>query len=276
MIERDLNVENIAVESLRPYSGNARQHSKRQIQQIARSIERFGFTNPVLVSDDHQVLAGHGRVAAAKLLGMKTVPTVRLSYMTAAERRAYVLADNKLALNSGWDRDMLAIELQGLIDLNFDVEVTGFSLAEVDIVLEEAAESSPDTPSGPEDEIPRVEDRAVTRAGDLWMVGRHKVLCGDAREESDYAKLLNDETVDLIFTDPPYNVPIDGNVWIRPGPPPRIRYGRGRNVVPRVHRLFVADPLGRRRALPRRRDRLHVYGLATHGGIVGCRQRSLF
>jgi DNA modification methylase len=212
MIERDLNVENIAVESLRPYSGNARQHSKRQIQQIARSIERFGFTNPVLVSDDHQVLAGHGRVAAAKLLGMKTVPTVRLSYMTAAERRAYVLADNKLALNSGWDRDMLAIELQGLIDLNFDVEVTGFSLAEVDIVLEEAAESSPDTPSGPEDEIPRVEDRAVTRAGDLWMVGRHKVLCGDAREESDYAKLLNDETVDLIFTDPPYNVPIDGNV----------------------------------------------------------------
>jgi len=156
MIERDLNVENIAVESLRPYSGNARQHSKRQIQQIARSIERFGFTNPVLVSDDHQVLAGHGRVAAAKLLGMKAVPTVRLSYMTAAERRAYVLADNKLALNSGWDRDMLAIELQGLIDLNFDVEVTGFSLAEVDIVLEEAAESSPDTPSGPEDEIPRV------------------------------------------------------------------------------------------------------------------------
>jgi DNA modification methylase len=209
---RELSVEEVPVESLRPYIANARRHSTRQVQQIARSIERFGFTNPVLVSDDLQILAGHGRVAAAKILGLKRVPTVRLSNMTDAELRAYVIADNKIALNAGWDREILAIELQSLIDLDFDVEVTGFSLAEVDIVLDEAAESSPETPSGPEDEIPRVEDRAVTRQSDLWLVGRHKVLCGDARVERDYSKLLNAETVDLVFTDPPYNVPIDGNV----------------------------------------------------------------
>jgi DNA modification methylase len=212
MVERELIVEKVPLESLRPYIGNARQHTRKQIQQIARSIERFGFTNPVLVSDDLQILAGHGRVAAAKMLGIRRVPTVRLSNMTDSERRAYVLADNKLALNAGWDREILAVELQSLIDLDFDVEATGFSLAEVDIVLDEAAESSPDIPSGPEDEIPRVEDRAVTRPSDLWHVGRHKVLCRDAREEHDYSKLLNDETVDLIFTDPPYNVTIDGNV----------------------------------------------------------------
>jgi DNA modification methylase len=200
------------VESLRPCIGNARQHSRKQIQQSARSIERFGFTNPVLVSDDLEILAGHGRVAAAKMLGVKRVPTIRLSDMTEAERRAYILADNRIAQNARWDSEILAIELRSLIDLDFDVEVAGFSLAEVDIVLDEAAESSPSKTNGPEDEIPRAEDRAITRPGDLWLVGRHKVLCGDAREERDYSELLKDETVDLIFTDPPYNVRIDGNV----------------------------------------------------------------
>jgi DNA modification methylase len=212
MVERELSVVEVPVESLRPYIGNARQHSRKQIQQIARSIERFGFTNPVLVSDDLEILAGHGRVAAAIMLGMKRVATVRLSNMTEAERRAYILADNKIAQNAGWDSETLAIELQSLIDLDFDVEVAGFSLAEVDVILDEATESSPGKAGGPEDEIPRVENRAVTRPGDLWLVGRHKVLCGDAREECDYSKLLNDETADLIFTDPPFNVRIDGNV----------------------------------------------------------------
>jgi ParB-like chromosome segregation protein Spo0J len=112
---------------LRPYPGNARTHSKKQIRQIADSIERFGFTNPVLISDDGEIIAGHGRVEAAKLLGMKSVPTLRLTHLDAAQRRAYVIADNKLALNAGWDREALAIELQALIDLEFDVEVTGFA-----------------------------------------------------------------------------------------------------------------------------------------------------
>jgi ParB-like chromosome segregation protein Spo0J len=137
-------IEHVSVPSLKPYPRNARRHSKAQIKQIAASIERFGFNNPVLIADDGGIIAGHGRVAAAKLLGIETVPAVRLSHLTEVERRAYVIADNKLALNAGWDREMLAIELQGLVDLDFEVELTGFSLAEVDIVLDEARESAPD------------------------------------------------------------------------------------------------------------------------------------
>src|SRR3954469_7464788 len=120
----------------------SRTHSKKQIRQIAASIERFGFTNPVLVSDEGEIVAGHGRVEAAKLLGLTTVPTLRLSHLSAAERRAYVLADNKLAQNAGWDRELLAIELQALIELDFDVEVTGFGLAEIDFLIDEAGESA--------------------------------------------------------------------------------------------------------------------------------------
>ena len=137
-------IEQVLVGSLKPYPRNARRHSKVQIKQIAASIKRFGFNNPILIADDGEIVAGHGRLAAAKLLGIETVPVVRLSHLTESERRAYVIADNKLALNAGWDREMLAIELQGLIDLDFEVEMTGFSLAEIDIVVDEARESATD------------------------------------------------------------------------------------------------------------------------------------
>ncbi len=132
-------IELKSVAALRPYAGNARRHSKRQIKQIADSITRFGFTNPVLISDDDEIVAGHGRVLAAKQLGIDAVPILKLSHLSAAERRAYVLADNKLALNAGWDVELLGIELQGLIDLDFDVSLTGFSLAEIDLVLDGVA-----------------------------------------------------------------------------------------------------------------------------------------
>jgi DNA modification methylase len=197
---------------LRPYSRNARTHSRKQIRQIADSIERFGFTNPVLISDDDEIIAGHGRVEAAKLLSLPTVPTLRLSHLSAEERRAYVLADNKLALNAGWDQDILAIELQALVDLKFDVTLTGFSLAEVDFTLDAARERDPEAPPGVEEEIPPIPQEAVSRMGDVWVLGRHRLICGDAREAGDYARLLGDEAVDLVFTDPPYNVPIDGHV----------------------------------------------------------------
>src|SRR5882762_5023128 len=147
--QTQLAVELIAVTRLQPYAGNARTHSKKQIRQIADSMQRFGFTNPVLIGDDDEIIAGHGRVEAAKLLGMQNVPTLRLSHLDAAQRRAYVIADNKLALNAGWDHEVLAIELQALVDLDFGVEITGFSLAEVDLVLEEARESSPDQGDDP-------------------------------------------------------------------------------------------------------------------------------
>ncbi|MEG3154927.1 site-specific DNA-methyltransferase [Sphingomonas sp. RB1R13] len=202
----------IDVAALRPYDNNARTHSKKQIKQIAESIRRFGFTNPVLVSDAGEIIAGNGRFEAAKLLGMATVPTLALSHLSSAERRAYVLADNKLALNAGWDREILAIELQGLIDLDFDLELTGFSLAEIDLVLDEAGDSDPSGQDAPEDAVPAVTGPAVTRRGDVWQLGRHKLICGDARSPSDYAALLGDERADLVFTDPPYNVAIDGHV----------------------------------------------------------------
>lgn len=197
---------------LRPYGRNPRRHSKKQVQQIADSITRFGFTNPVLVSDEGDIIAGHGRVEAAKMLALATVPTLRLSHLSEAERRAYVLADNKLALNAGWDADLLALELQGLIDLDFDLVSTGFSLAEVDLALDAARDGSLVAPSKPEDEVTLVEGQPVSRRGDVWILGRHRLICGDAREASDYDALMEGGLADLIFTDPPYNVPIDGHV----------------------------------------------------------------
>jgi DNA modification methylase len=207
-------IEPMAITRLRPCARNARTHSKKQIRQIADSIRRFGFTNPVLIGDDDEIIAGHGRVEAAKLIGLQTVPAVRLSHLDAAQRRAYVLADNKLALNAGWDREMLAIELQALIDLDFDVEITGFSLAEVDLVLDEARESSAHAQNTPEDQIPPLIDprMAVTRREDLWLLDRHRLLCGDSRNLQSFDGLLQGERADLLFTDPPYNVPIDGHV----------------------------------------------------------------
>jgi DNA modification methylase len=208
-------IEPMPVASLRPHPGNARTHSQKQIRQIADSIRHFGFTNPVLIGEDGEIIAGHGRVEAAKLLGMDSVPTVRLAHLNAAQRRAYVLADNKLALNAGWDRELLAIELQGLIDVHFEVELTGFSSAEIDLVLEEAREGAANGPTEAEDQVPfPIDDptSAVTRAGDVWCLGRHRLICGDARDQAIFGLLMGDERADLLFTDPPYNVPIDGHV----------------------------------------------------------------
>jgi DNA modification methylase len=198
--------------SLRPYPGNARVHSPKQLKQIVKSMQRFGFTNPVLISEDNEIIAGHGRAAAAKILGLETIPTIVLSHLSAAERRAYVLADNKLALNANWDKAILAIELQFLVDEGFDVEVAGFSIAEIDLTLDEVHESAVDGPPAREDEIPPILETAVSQMGDLWLLGRHRLKCGDARNGADYDSLLVGETVDLIFTDPPFNVPINGHV----------------------------------------------------------------
>lgn len=197
------------INDLKPFARNARTHSKAQIKQIANSIERFGFTNPVLVDDDGRILAGHGRVAAARLLGMSEVPVIRLGDLTLAERKACVLADNKLALNAGWDQELLALELQELVELDFDMDLTGFSIAEIDFTLEAASNSHDDDEA---DHIPALEHAAVSQHGDVWQLGRHRLLCGDARSEADYHLLMADDQARLVFTDPPYNVPIDGHV----------------------------------------------------------------
>ena len=197
------------VRNLVPYERNARTHSKQQIRQIAESIRAFGFTNPVLVNRSRMIIAGHGRVQAAKLLSIKKVPTICLDNLSDDEIRAYILADNKLAEKAGWDNSILAIELQHLtsLDLDFDVSVTGFEVGEIDLVLREAAaheevEEQVEISCGP----------AVTQPGDLWLLGDHRLICGDALQESTYEALMETKRADVVFADPPYNVKIDGNV----------------------------------------------------------------
>jgi DNA methylase/ParB-like nuclease domain len=205
-------VEILPVDRLTPYKGNARTHSRQQIRQIAESIQRFGFNNPVLIDDNGEIIAGHGRVEAAKLLGLNVVPTLRLSHLSAAEKRAYVLADNRLAEKAGWDREILAIELQGLLDLDFEVELTGFDMGEIDIILDDAAEAQCE-PAGPEDEVPDpVLGPTVSQPGDLWVLGKHRLVCGDALDDAAYELLLDGKKAEFVFADPPYNVRVDGHV----------------------------------------------------------------
>ena len=166
----------------------------------------------MLIDDGNGIIAGHGRVLAAKPIGMAQVPCLRLQNLTEADKRAYVLADNKLALNAGWDKELLAIELQGLVEANYDVDVTGFSVGEVDAVIGEARDAAIDGRDAAENEIPEPAAGAVTRAGDVWQLGRHRLICGDAQGGDVFTALLGDERVDAVFTDPPYNVAIDGHV----------------------------------------------------------------
>lgn len=187
---------------------NARTHSQKQIAQLAASIRQFGFTNPVLTDGRGRIVAGHGRVEAAKQLGLSSVPTLPLSHLSEADARAYALADNRLAEQSGWDEDLLRIELAELeAVITFDLEVTGFSTGEIDVLLE------PMSKDDRLNEAPEVRRATATvERGDLWLLGEHKLLCGDAREPADFARLMEEEKARMVFSDPPYNVPIDGFV----------------------------------------------------------------
>ncbi|MFZ0603431.1 MAG: DNA methyltransferase [Roseiarcus sp.] len=206
-------LETLPLDQLRPWARNARTHSRKQIRQIAESIRRFGFTNPVLIDAEDRILAGHGRVLAARELGMATAPCLRVSHMSAAEKRAYVLADNKLALNAGWDGELLALELKELMaaDIDFGIDVVGFSIAEVDQLIEGLAPEEPGDPA--DDRLPdpaQVPSRC--QPGDIWRLGLHRLVCGDALDPAMVATLLDGEKAEMAFTDPPYNVAIDGNV----------------------------------------------------------------
>ena len=195
--------------ALKPYAGNARVHSKKQIKQIARSIDRFGFNNPILIDENYRILAGHGRYEAAKLLDLKLVPTIQLSHMSEADKRAYILADNRLAEKAGWDNEMLAIELDALIDLGFDLDLTGFEAPDVDLIIEGVGEG----PDQADNEIPDLpKEPPVSRPGDLWTLGKHLLYCGDARDPESYKALMDGELAQFVLTDPPYNVRIDGPV----------------------------------------------------------------
>jgi DNA modification methylase len=205
-------LELVSINRLTPYRNNARMHSRKQIREIAKSIERFGFVNPVLIDDDGQIIAGHGRVAAAKLLELAAVPCVRLSHLSETEKRAYILADNRLAEKAGWDREILAIELQALIDVDFEVELTGFEVGDIDLALEDADEAKHES-AGPEDDVPDLlSGPSVSRPGDLWILSSHRLLCGNALDPSAYDELFDGDKAEFVLTDPPFNVRIDGNV----------------------------------------------------------------
>lgn len=204
-------IEQIAPAALTPWAKNARTHSKKQIRQIADSIETFGFTNPVLIDNANSILAGHGRVKAAVLIGLATVPCVRLEHMTPEQKRAYVLLDNKLALNAGWDEDLLAEELGALhsLDLDFDVGVIGFTIAETDNLIEM---QSLEEPGDPADDLLPETAPARCRPGDIWQLGPHRLICDDALDPDVVSALMEGKQARMVFTDPPYNVPIDGHV----------------------------------------------------------------
>jgi hypothetical protein len=197
-------IEQFPIDRLIPYARNARTHSDVQVSQIAASIKEFGFTNPVLIDSESGIIAGHGRVLAAKKLEMDHVPVIRLEHLTEVQRKAYILVDNKLALNAGWDEELLRVELAALSEADFDLDLLGFEADELNAYLSEEQSGLTD-----EDAIPEVPAEPITRPGDLWILGNHRLLCGDSTSSSDVTRLLNGAQPHLMVTDPPYGVEYD-------------------------------------------------------------------
>ena len=213
---RQLAIEYRSLGAIKSNARNARTHSKRQIEAIACSIDELGFAVPILVDATDTVIAGHGRMAAAKLRGLEQVPVIKLADLSEAQARILALADNKLAERAGWDRELLAVELAELAvllpEIGLEIEVTGFEVAEVDGLLTDVDEEKA---QNRDDDVGPLPAAPVTRAGDIWVLGRHRIICGDARDADTVSQLLGDERVDMVFTDPPYNVPVEGHVMGR-------------------------------------------------------------
>jgi site-specific DNA-methyltransferase (adenine-specific) len=201
-----MQIEQIGIATLIPFAKNSRTHDDAQVAQIAASIKEFGFTNPVLVDEANGIIAGHGRVLAARKLNLEQVPSIRLAYLSESQKRAYVIADNKLALNAGWDNEMLALELGELGDLGFDLDLTGFTADEIAALMPEQLEPGLTDP----DDAPEMQDIATTVLGDVWIMGKHRLLCGDSTSVTDLEKLTDGQLVDMWLTDPPYNVAYEG------------------------------------------------------------------
>lgn len=195
----------ISVKTLVPYARNSRTHSQQQVDKIAASIREFGFLNPIIIDGENGIVAGHGRVLAAQKLGLKDLPCIEAAHLTEAQKRAYVIADNRLALDAGWDNELLKVELQDLDAQGFDLTLTGFNLDEIGALLEEPTEGLTDP-----DDIPEVPADPVTVLGDVWVLGKHRIVCGDSTSIDDMEKLTGGNLVDMWLTDPPYNVAYEG------------------------------------------------------------------
>jgi DNA modification methylase len=206
-----VHVKYLPVGVLRPRPTNARRHSTKQLHQIANSIREFGFTSPVLIDSTNVIIAGHGRVEGAKLAGLSQVPTICVDHLTPQQVRAYVIADNRVAEKASWDPEILKSEFRYLAaeQPEFDLEITGFDSAEIDIMLDGEINA---TSTDPADLIPSIEKNAVSCPGDVWLLGEHRLACGDARDEDTCSKLFGTERARVMFADPPYNVPIRGHV----------------------------------------------------------------
>lgn len=209
MKTRELAVEMIGIDRLVPYARNSRTHSDEQIAQIAASIREFGFTNPVLIDGDGGIIAGHGRVLGARKLGLAEVPCIRLAHLTEAQRRAYVIADNKLALNAGWDDEMLALELRDLQSMDFDLSLTGFEDDDIAALLA-GLDATPEGETDA-DAVPDPQAEVVTQPGDVWVMGKHRLMCGDSTNAADVAALLVGCVPHLMVTDPPYGIEYDAD-----------------------------------------------------------------
>ena len=205
-----LKVSYLPTTSLKPHPQNPRVHSDKQVHQIAQSIEAFGFNVPILVDDRQNIIAGHGRLLAARKLGWKTVPVIKLNHLTESQYKAFLIADNRLTENSSWDERLLGEQLKVLseLELDFDLEVTGFEMAEIDLLIDGfEAINEPD----PDDRLPAIETSAISVSGDLWQLGKHRVLCGNSLVSENYERLMQGAKANLVITDPPYNVAIDGH-----------------------------------------------------------------
>ena len=203
-------IEQIPVESLLPYLHNAREHSDKQIRQVANCIKEFGFIGAIIIDADNGIIAGHCRVKAAEKLEIPTVPCIRVEHLSEAQKKAFIIADNKLAENARWNNAQLANEFLQLREAGFAIELTGFELPEINVIIEDSF-SIDDKGDAPE-EIPEPQKTAVSQIGDIWKLGSHRVLCGSALEEGCYQTLFGAEQATMTFTDPPYNVPISGHV----------------------------------------------------------------
>jgi ParB-like chromosome segregation protein Spo0J len=201
-----MKIEQLKVNDLIPFINNSRTHSEEQVGQVAASIREFGFTNPILVDGDNGIIAGHGRLMAARKLGLESVPSIRLTHLSEAQKRAYVIADNKLALNAGWDEELLSLELGELKDIDFDLSLIGFSEDELaGLLVTELEDGLTD-----EDAVPEPPETPTTVEGDVWVLGNHRLMCGDSTSIDAVNKLMDGNKVDMLFTDPPYNVAFNG------------------------------------------------------------------
>lgn len=207
-----LKIKNIDIEEIKEYKNNPKIHDKHQVYKIVDSINQFGFNNPILVDENHEIIAGHGRFEAIKLLGYKKVPTIVLKHLSEEEKKAYRIADNKLTEIGKWDFDLLSVEFKDLskLDLDFDIDITGFETGEIDLIINDTHKAT----SLKEDNIPNTKEvKEICKKGDIWQLGKHYLICDDALNPYVYEKLMKSKKANMVLTDPPYNVKVKNIGW---------------------------------------------------------------